>query len=232
MKLQQPSKRLVAALDVAFFSLLSGIAVAQGPLVGNGGAEGFGVTGTSGNAGVYGHNTTSPHDAYLASRCCAGDFNGPVFVHGKTTTQILEITGGTDLAEPFTIGDDAAVQPGMVVAIDPEHRGELRIADKAYDRTVVGVVSGANGVKPGLLMKHDLTDAKRSLPVALSGRVYCWADAKDDPIQPGDLLTTADTPGHAMKVTDYARAQGAVLGKAMSPLSTGRGLVLVLVSLQ
>ncbi len=35
-----------------------------------------------------------------------------------------------------------------------------------------------------------------------------------------------------MKVVDYGRSQGAILGKAMSSLEDGRGLVLVLVSLQ
>jgi len=35
-----------------------------------------------------------------------------------------------------------------------------------------------------------------------------------------------------MKVTDHARAQGAVLGKAMTGLKEGSGLVLVLVTLQ
>jgi hypothetical protein len=35
-----------------------------------------------------------------------------------------------------------------------------------------------------------------------------------------------------MKVTYHARAQGAVIGKAMSALSEGKGMVLVLVSLQ
>ena len=68
--------------------------------------------------------------------------------------------------------------------------------------------------------------------VALSGRVYCLADASAAPIEPGDLLTTSDTPGHAMKVTQYGRAPGAVLGKAMSPLAKGRGMILVLVNLQ
>ena len=52
------------------------------------------------------------------------------------------------------------------------------------------------------------------------------------PIEPGDLLTASDTPGHAMKVTDYTKAHGAILGKAMSSLESGKGLVLVLVSLQ
>jgi len=35
-----------------------------------------------------------------------------------------------------------------------------------------------------------------------------------------------------MKVTSHDQAQGAVIGKAMSPLEKGRGLVLMLVSLQ
>jgi hypothetical protein len=68
--------------------------------------------------------------------------------------------------------------------------------------------------------------------VALTGRVYCWADASDGPIQPGDLLTTSNVPGHAMKVTDHGQAQGAIIGKAMTGLEASRGLVLVLVSLQ
>ena len=68
--------------------------------------------------------------------------------------------------------------------------------------------------------------------VALSGRVYVRADASQGAIKPGDLLTTSAIPGHAMKVTDHLRAQGAILGKAMSALKQGQGLVLVLVTLQ
>jgi hypothetical protein len=68
--------------------------------------------------------------------------------------------------------------------------------------------------------------------VALSGRVYCLVDADSGAIAPGDLITTSSTPGHGMKVSDHVRAQGAIIGKAMTPLESGRGLVLVLVSLQ
>ena len=54
-----------------------------------------------------------------------------------------------------------------------------------------------------------------------------------DDERPGDLLTTSDTPGHAMKVTDPDRACGAILGKAMGRLARGeKGHVLVLVTLQ
>ena len=65
--------------------------------------------------------------------------------------------------------------------------------------------------------------------VALTGRVYVLADAGNGAIKPGDLLTSSPTPGRAMKVTDYPKAQGAILGKAMTGLSEGKGMVLVLV---
>jgi hypothetical protein len=35
-----------------------------------------------------------------------------------------------------------------------------------------------------------------------------------------------------MKVTNYAKAYGAVIGKAMTKLKQGKGLVLVLIALQ
>jgi hypothetical protein len=76
------------------------------------------------------------------------------------------------------------------------------------------------------------TGRRGPYPVALTGRVYCWADASYGPIEPGDLLTTSDTPGHAMKVKNHKKAQGAIIGKAMTSLKTGKGLVLVLVTLQ
>ncbi|MHC4064201.1 MAG: hypothetical protein ACYSUQ_06465 [Planctomycetota bacterium] len=49
---------------------------------------------------------------------------------------------------------------------------------------------------------------------------------------PSSLLTNSSVPGRAGKVTDYAKAPGAIIGKAMSSLESGRGLILVLVNLQ
>jgi hypothetical protein len=161
-------------------------------------------------------------------------------VQGTTMTGVLQITGGADFAENFEVNlqkanDDTMtteVKAGMVVSIDPTSPGNLALSDRAYDRRVAGVISGAGGVKPGMVMSQEGTLADGKHPVALSGRVYCWADAAYGAIEPGDLLTTAPTPGHAMKVTEPIKAQGATLGKAMTSLKEGRGLVLVLVTLQ
>jgi hypothetical protein len=159
---------------------------------------------------------------------------------GTTVTRVLQIQGGADLSERFDVGtaknltgtSHRPIKPGMVVSIDPAEPGKLVLSTTPYDRRVVGVISGAGGIKTGMLMGQSGSEADGSYPVALAGRVYCWTDASAGPIQPGDLLTSSSTPGHAMKVTNQAKAQGAVIGKAMTGLKAGKGLVLALVMLQ
>ncbi len=163
-----------------------------------------------------------------------GDLVFRVENNGKTHVSVLQITGGADLSEQFDITPTAtAPQPGMVVCIDPAHPGQLIVSTKAYDRTVAGVLSGAGGVRTGMLMGQQGTPADGQHPVALTGRVYVLADATMQAVEPGDLLTTSAVPGHAMKAADAAQSPGATLGKAMTRLERGqRGLVLVLVNLQ
>jgi hypothetical protein len=144
----------------------------------------------------------------------------------------LHVMGGADLAEPFDVSDPDNIRPGMLVAIDPDNPGQLKIADRAYDKAVAGIISGAKGINPGLTMRQEGTEAQGQFPVALTGRVYAWADASYGAIEPGDMLTTSNTPGHAMKVSDYEKAHGTIIGKAMTSLKKGKGLVLVLVTLQ
>jgi hypothetical protein len=151
-------------------------------------------------------------------------------VRGTTRTCILTIVGGCDLAEPFLMKDDQ-IAKGSVVVIDEEHPGRLMQSEQAYDKRVAGIISGANGVNPGITLQQEgVFDQGQN--VALSGRVYVQADASFGAIKPGDMLTTSGTPGHAMKVGNHAKAQGAILGKAMSALKDGKGMVLVLVTLQ
>jgi len=161
--------------------------------------------------------------------------NDEVRVHDRLRAPVLELTGGADFSERFdvtTTRSDEPPAPGSVVCIDPSEAGRLIMSHEAYDRKVAGIISGAGGIEPGVLMGQKGSIADGAHPVALTGRVYCKATASNGPIQPGDLLTTSNEPGHAMKVTDHARSQGAILGKAMTSLDDGQGLVLVLVSLQ
>ena len=194
-------------------------------------------------AGIAIFSSTASSDANIVvANRGSGDlikgFSGPtgndlvfkVTNDGTTHTNVLQINGGSDLAEKFDVAEQAV--PGTVVAIDPENPGKLCVARGAYNRCVAGVISGANGVETGMVLA-DLPGAENSQPVALSGRAWVKCDASQRAIEPGDLLTTAERPGHAMAVTDHDRAPGAVIGKAMTRLAAGEtGMVLVLVNLQ
>jgi hypothetical protein len=158
------------------------------------------------------------------------DADGQLTLHGNFRVNVLTITGGADLAEPFQMSSKN-IPKGALVTIDEENAGQLKMSDRAYDSRVAGILSGANGINPGIQL-HQEGALEGGQNVALSGRVYALADASDASIKPGDLLTTSTTPGHCMKVTDHAKAQGAIIGKAMSALNSGKGMVLVLVSLQ
>ncbi len=200
------------------------------------------LTNVSDYATAHLRNSGSGQILWLEDDGPAGDFivaTGPtgykfwVDGAGVTHTKVLEILGGSDLSEKFDVRDDeAALEPGTVVSIDPDHEGRLTVSRGRYDHRVAGIISGAGGLKPGMLMGQKGSVADGAQPVALTGRVYCRATAANGPIRPGDLLTTSGVPGHAMRVDDPARAQGAIIGKAMGSLEKGEGLVLVLVGLQ
>jgi hypothetical protein len=149
---------------------------------------------------------------------------------GNLACRSLSILGGADLAEPFDVGAEV-LEPGAVLVIDELHPGQLKLSTEPYDRRVAGVVSGAGGIHPGVSLRQQGA-LEGNQNVALTGRVYVMADADASPITPGDMLTTSAIAGHAMKAVDFQRGQGAVLGKAMTALASGRGLVLVLVTLQ
>lgn len=158
-------------------------------------------------------------------------------VKGTTTTSVLEITGGSDIAEPFRCSMASAASPspapGMAVSIDPKHVGQLTVSSEPYDAKVVGVLSGANGVMPGLVLRQvGAPGVEGECNVALAGRVWAYANASNGAIRPGDLVTTSQLPGQLMKATDRGRSRGAVIGKAMTELSVGEGIVLVLVQPQ
>ena len=217
---------------------LNGVAVqgSRGTHYGYLGGADYGVRGDGPSKGVYGFSP-SGYGVYGASESGrAGMFNGDVEVMAgsRIITPVIEITAGSDLSERFAVRAAGSIrpEPGTVVCVDAVNPGGLVVSSRAYDRRVAGIVSGAGGIATGMLMGQRGSPADGEVPVALSGRVYCLCDASFGSIEPGDLLTTSGTPGHAMKATDRNLSHGAVIGKAMTVLDEGRGLVLVLVNLQ
>ena len=138
-----------------------------------------------------------------------------------------------DFAEDFgfDVLDSRAADPGTVMVMG-EDSGQLQVSTQPYDRRAAGVVSGARGFAPAIILDHRAAGVDNRCAIALAGKVYCKVDASYSPVEIGDMLTTSATPGHAMTATDQSRAFGSVIGKALEPLSTGSGLIQMLVALQ
>jgi hypothetical protein len=149
---------------------------------------------------------------------------------GRVVTSAVQIYGGGDLAEQFQV-QGSVTEPGTLMVIDDQNPGMLKPSIQAYDTRVAGVVSGAGGVNPGMTLQQNGV-LQGDTTIAIAGRVYVKAEAFSGAIKPGDLLTTSNIPGTAMKASDRSLSQGAVVGKAMTGLAEGTGLVLVLINLQ
>jgi hypothetical protein len=164
--------------------------------------------------------------------------NGDLIMKNSDDTPTIHIYGSSgdieflnaDFAEDFDICENNidTVIPGSVMILD--EKGKLIPCKKQYDPKVVGIIAGAGAFKPGIIMHK--TGEKNRLPVAMVGKVYCLVDADVSPIVVGDMLTTSNRSGHAMKVMNKYEAFGTVIGKALSGLAEGKGLIPVLVNLQ
>lgn len=120
---------------------------------------------------------------------------------------------------------------GTVVILNPNQSNQVMASITAYDTRVAGVVSE----RPGLALGEAGPD--KAL-VATTGRVKVMVDATRAPIHVGDLLVTSDQEGVAMKSEPLnlggvqIHRPGTLIGKALEPLESGKGKILVLLSLQ
>jgi hypothetical protein len=174
-------------------------------------------------SGLHGYSKTQFGIYARSDTGMAGYFDGSITVKKDI---LLE---NADCAEDFDIAGLEKVAPGTVMVIDSE--GSLQACDRAYDKCVAGVISGAGKYKPAIVLDKQ-ESSKNRMPIALMGKVYCKVDASYGAIEVGDLLTTSPTPGHAMKVSDSTKAPGSVIGKALQPLDSGEGLIPILIALQ
>jgi hypothetical protein len=153
------------------------------------------------------------------------DSTGKGFFDGGTQT------GGADFAESVAVANEFIQhEPGDLLIVDTTGKRQLKLSAEPYSTLVAGIYSTRPGV---LATPHKMDEvASNEIPLAIVGIVPCKVSAENGPIQPGDLLVTSSTPGHAMKGTDRGRMLGAVVGKALEPLNEGKGVIQVLVTLQ
>ena len=147
-------------------------------------------------------------------------------VNGATATSCLVIKGGCDWYE--LSNSEEELHPGEVVVLDVES-GEnyVKRSSSAYSHLVVGVVSGAGGINPGIGLSQDgLLDG--NVKVAFGGKVKVKVYGK---VVPGDLLTSSKISGCAMKAKSKNRSRGSIIGKAISNIDD-EGMVLMQIMMQ
>lgn len=134
-----------------------------------------------------------------------------------------------DCAEEFEVLPRVAAEPGTVMALGDG--GRLQPSQRAHQRSVVGVVSGAGSYAPGIVLDKQRGQPHRR-PIGLMGKAFVKVTDEGGAIAIGDLLTTSSTEGHAMRAADPLAAFGAVIGKAIAPHAAGTGLIPMLIALQ
>jgi hypothetical protein len=195
--------------------------------------------------GVYGY---SQHGAAIYGQAgasnVAGYFEGNLIVQGDINAQgNLTVTGSksgyvvdiarNDGSEPLEQGDLVIVTGAGDPVLGNIPVPLVRKADSEASTAVIGVVDSAyhfGGDGYGQFADGPAGPGDYLSIVTLGSFRAVKVDAAYGAIQPGDLLVSSPTPGHAMRAT--TPAPGTIVGKALAPLESGTGNVAIMVTLQ
>lgn len=149
--------------------------------------------------------------------------NGDLSVSGSIAAKYQDVAEWVDSSQ--------GLAAGTVVVLDSSRSNNVIAATQSYDSRIAGVIS----LQPGLTLGEE---AEGRVLVATTGRVRVNVDATEGAIQIGDLLVTSNREGFAMKSLPVdvggvrMHRPGTLIGKALEPLTSGTGQILVLLSLQ
>jgi hypothetical protein len=193
------------------------------------------INATSGSAGVFEEDYNDGGGTLIVGRTMThvpGTFQNVFRVDDAGEVFATSYnTGGADFAEAFSVkGPKSDYVAGDVLVIDKSSNRRLARTMKPYSTLVAGIYSTRPGV---LATPYKMGDAPNSdVPLAVVGVVPCKVTAENGGIEVGDLLVTSSKQGYAMRGTNRSKMVGAVIGKALEPLSHGSGVIQVLVTLQ
>ena len=173
------------------------------------------------NNGSVGIGTVSPG----AKLDVAGNIHasGDLKIDGNIAAKYQDVAEWVPSAE--------SIPPATVVVLDAQRINYVEPSSQAYDTHVAGVISQ----QPGIILGEPLAS---DVAVATSGRVKVKTSAENGPIAVGDLLVTSSHEGMAMRSEplDFGgtpiHRPGTIIGKALEPLTSGEGEIMVLLTLQ
>ena len=180
------------------------------------------------SAGSVGVGTGTPNNSYKLDVAGAANVGGNLNVTGNITGANIQATY-QDVAE--WVPSVQKLAAGTVVVLDAARTNHVVASSGAYDTKAAGVVSAQPGVILGVA-------GEGKVMVATTGRVRVRVDATRGAIRVGDLLVTSGVEGLAMRSVPVdlggtpIHRPGTIIGKALEPLASGTGEILVLLSLQ
>lgn len=210
------------------------------------GYDSSGVIGVLGAVGVSGQIAFWNHNGSNWGERMRMDSLGNLGIGTSSPVAKLDVNGDTNITGNVSVSGNIAakyqdfaewvpassgISAGTVVIVDETLKNHVVPSAEPYDTRVAGVISE----KPGLILGEA---AAGSVQVATSGRVRVHVDATGAPIHIGDLLVTSGREGTAMASRPISvsgmkiHRPGTIVGKALEPLSTGTGDILVLLTLQ
>ena len=199
-------------------------------------STGTGVYGKSvDGAGVYGHSDNQIGvfgEGALFGMYSNGNvkIDGDLVVTGSKSGYIVDIAQN-DGPEQLETGDVVVIS-----GVGPAVLGEIpvvkvRKADEANTTAVIGVVDQVYQPDAPADSDTGTVDQQAYLQIVTLGAYpSIKVDATYGAVSPGDLLVASPNPGYAMRAV--APAPGTVIGKALGELSSGTGVIAVLVTLQ
>jgi hypothetical protein len=174
-----------------------------------------------------------------------GDFDGNLNLMGDGKALLVKgdaefhgrliIKGGNEagdfpagFVEFFEVDEVEYVSPGDILVVSEAGGGILSKSRKSYSTSVIGIVSG----NPYISVNNSGKEEK-IYPIALSGKVLCKVDARNKPVNPGDLIVASDVAGCGMagRIDSFDKI-GSVLGKALDRLDDGVDLIPVFITHQ
>ncbi|PJZ70943.1 carbohydrate-binding protein [Leptospira perolatii] len=163
--------------------------------------------------GIPSLNETGSGKALLAEG--DSDFIGTVYLHSGN--------GEDCIAKFFPVHTSDVISEGDWLSMSED--GKLRKSKQAGATNIIGVA-----VKSAAMVLGERGQMDGFWLVAISGVVSANVEAQSYPVQPGDLLISGLTSGHAVKVAAENLKPGALVAKSLGTQKNGRGQIQVLLT--